>query len=257
MLSPLYGQLSPLRVPTVVKVPLPKTIPGLQLWLDATTGLYDATSGGNTVTTDGASIARWEDQSGNGYHVRQTTANNQPVLKTNQQNGLNIVRFDGSNDFLSSANNFSVTGGSNRTVFIVFNRDTSQNKSIVSWGVNSAGQAVLFTQEFFLRFNSTIKGYTNQGANGAWSLWATVGAGSTLGDYHAYFNGGGITTPTSTTNNSNALNTGSSPIYIAKTSYGADYADGDMAEVLIYNSALSNADREAVRDYLNAKWAVY
>ena len=236
----------------------PADISGLQLWLDATTGLYDATSGGSEVTADGASVARWEDQSGNGYHVTQGTANDQPVLKTSQQNSLNIVRFDGVNDFLLGSTNFPITGSSNRTVFTVFKRVDANNRSIVSWGGSGTGLLCAFTAEYFLRFNGTIKGYTNQGSNGSWTLWSVVGNGSTLNDYDAYFDDGGIATPTATSNTGATLNTSSSTLFIGR--YNISFfglLNGDLAEVLVYDSALSDVDREAVRDYLNAKWAVY
>ena len=65
--------------------------------LDPTTGLYDATTGGNLVTTDGAAVARWEDQSGYGRNATQGIANGQPLLRITNEN----IEFDGSNDFLS------------------------------------------------------------------------------------------------------------------------------------------------------------
>jgi hypothetical protein len=33
--------------------------------------------------------------------------------------------------------------------------------------------------------------------------------------------------------------------------------NGDIAEILIYSTALADADRTAVEAYLNAKWGVY
>ena len=44
--------------------------------------------------------------------------------------------------------------------------------------------------------------------------------------------------------------------YIGRSNNGF-YWDGDIAELLIYNSYLSDTNRESVRDYLNTKWAVY
>lgn len=90
--------------------PVPLTISGLQLWLDASDAstLFDATAGGSLVTTDGAAVARWADKSGNNRHAIQTTSNARPLLKTGA-NGINsktVLSFDGSNDFLTS----SVTG---------------------------------------------------------------------------------------------------------------------------------------------------
>lgn len=107
MLSPLFGQLSPLRVPTIVAAPLaaPASISGLQLWLDADDGgtLYDSTSGGSVVTTNGAAVARWQDKSGNNNHYTQTTANARPVLQTSSLNSKNGLLWDGSNDFMSGS----------------------------------------------------------------------------------------------------------------------------------------------------------
>ena len=34
------------------------------------------------------------------------------------------------------------------------------------------------------------------------------------------------------------------------------YLNGDIAEIIIYNSALSDADRSAVESYLMTKWAI-
>jgi hypothetical protein len=65
----------------------PKSVNGLNVWFDATQGLFDATTGGNAVTTNGASIARWEDQSGNGWHLTQSTAGSRPTLTTNCAEG--------------------------------------------------------------------------------------------------------------------------------------------------------------------------
>ena len=261
MILPLYNSLAPLTINRLAagEAPFsPADIAGLQLWLDATTGLYDATTGGSEVTTDGASVARWEDQSGNGYHVTQGTANDQPTLKTSQQNSLNIVRFDGVNDFMLGSANFPITGSSNRTVFTVFKRVDATIRYIVSWGISATGRVQAYSSEYFLRFQATTKGYTNQGANGSWTLWSVVGDGSTLNDYDAYFNDGGIATPNATNNTGAAIDTGNSALYVGRLSFqSVGFQSGDLAEVLIYDSALSDANREAVRDYLNAKWAVY
>lgn len=69
----------------------PLSIPGCELWLDATTGLYDASN--NPVTTNGAAIARWDDRSGNGHSFTQTTPLRRPTLATNSTNGMNGVGF--------------------------------------------------------------------------------------------------------------------------------------------------------------------
>jgi hypothetical protein len=237
---------------------VPTDISGLRLWLDATTGLFDATTGGSAVTTDASEVARWEDQSGNAYHVTQGTSANRPVLKTSILNGKNVLRFDGSNDLLSNGSNFAISGGSNRSVFTVFNRATTALSIIVGWGDTgpTAGASSQYSSEYFLRFTSTTKGYTNQSGIDDWIIWSVIGNGDTLADYDAFFNGGSVATPNSTLNNSTTINTTANPLYIGRGP-ATGSANGDLAELLIYDSALSTSDREAVRDYLNAKWAVY
>lgn len=260
MILPLYNSLAPLTLTRRVAgaAPFsPADISGLQLWLDATTGLYDATTGGSPVTTDGSAVARWEDQSGNGYHVTQSIVNSQPTLQTAELNSKNVIRFDGSNDFLSSSSNFSITGSSERTIIIVHKRVDATIRYPISWGnSNATGYFCSLSTEYYLRFQATTKGYTNQGANGTWSLVSVIGAGSTLNDYDVYFDGL-IATANATNNTGFTLNTQSTPVAIGKNAaISASFANGDTAEILVYDSALSTADREAVEAYLTDKWGL-
>jgi len=61
------------------------------LWLDA--------SDSTTITID-TGIGEWRDKSGNGRHPANTTDAAQPGLISAELNGLDIARFDGSNDSL-------------------------------------------------------------------------------------------------------------------------------------------------------------
>jgi hypothetical protein len=47
------------------------------------------------------------------------------------------------------------------------------------------------------------------------------------------------------------------PIIGALATGGAYYFTGYVMEWLVYNGALSDADQATVRNYLNAKWAIY
>lgn len=259
MILPLYNSLAPLTLTRRVAgaAPFsPADISGLQLWLDATTGLYDATTGGSPVTTDGSAVARWEDQSGNGYHVTQSTVNSQPTLQTGELNSKNVIRFDGSNDFLLSSSNFSITGASERTIIIIHKRTDSGTRYLINWGaITATGYLCSLSTEYHLRFNGTTKGYTNQGANGAWSMVSVIGGGSTLNDYDVYFDGSLATANVNT--NGATLNTQATPVYVGRLSaFGFGYTYGDTAEILVYDSALSTADREAVEAYLTDKWGL-
>lgn len=62
-----------------------------QLWFDAD----DAA----TITL-ATGVSQWDDKSGNARHVAQATGSFQPSLVANEQNGLDVIRFDGTDDRL-------------------------------------------------------------------------------------------------------------------------------------------------------------
>src|SRR5205085_3878150 len=58
---------------------------------------------------------------------------------------------------------------------------------------------------------------------------------------------------TFTSRNSNSVSFSSTPMVGSANGY---YADGDIAEIIVYNRALSAAEREAVERYLAVKYAL-
>lgn len=65
------------------------------MWLD--------TAGTSPVTTDGQSVARIDDKSGNGRHLTQATGSLCPLYKTS--GGLHWLQFDGTDDRMAMAGN--------------------------------------------------------------------------------------------------------------------------------------------------------
>jgi PKD repeat protein len=70
---------------------LPNQIPGLEMWLKADAG----------IVLNGNYVAEWNDQSGNGHHATSPFDVIRPVLQNASLNGLPAVSFDGIEDFLS------------------------------------------------------------------------------------------------------------------------------------------------------------
>ena len=221
------------------------------LWLDASdaTTLYDATVGGNFVAADGT-VARWEDKSGNARHATQTTLANRPLRKTAIQNGKDAVRFDGSNDWML---NSEFVGTSNITIFAVVK---ANSKPCVFIDSNSAVQHALYR-----------------------------GGNTDLNDKFA-FGAGGVSTEASISDsinvvlltvirNSNISTIRKNGIDGLSANVGTNILsgyrigdiraqvvngyqlNGDIFEILIFPTALSNAERQSVETYLNTKWSVY
>ena len=243
----------------------PTDIAGLQLWLDATTGLFDATSGGNAVTTDGSAVARWEDQSGKAYHFQQSTSNDRPILKTSVQNGKNVIRFDGSNDFMQGSNSLKFKPPVSMFC-VVSKRGGSNYQGIYTLGVlaptNGYGIWISNTGDNSGAFSSQYRqGSTNVSTNYYTALLPVtntffIGAGVVdSSTNNVYFNDGAEDSLAHTVDIAPDQN-----VYIgARDQNGATslYFNGDIAEIIVYNSALSSSSRNSVRDYLDTKWNIY
>ena len=220
----------------------PTDVAGLIVWLDATTGLFDATSGGNAVTTDGSAVARWEDQSGNGNHFTQNTINNRPLLKTSVQNSRNIIRCDGVND---NMNKGGILTSQPYTIFITFKfssggRTLSGNNN--NWLLGSWG------------------GYSNRAFNGAWVFegtststafqTATLKCNSLGAKY--YQNG----TELGSNNNTGAPNGLIFGKGLSGASPDGEHASCDICEIIGYDSDISLENLSGITNYLANKWGI-
>jgi len=201
----------------------------------------------------GGSVVRWEDKSGNARHATQSTGVNQPTKQTGIKNGRDVVRFDGSNDFLST----SLTNNGTLTVFVVAaNRNTSVGGTEID---------TLFSSNNFPVFPNN-KGISCSSANGYAGtprtfLEETIPAGS----FTKYLNGGG--TYTTVLNQffigsiiySGVTLEGAKTMQLGRLVTGAAtfFGQNDIAEFLVFPTALSTSERIAIESYLNAKWAIY
>jgi hypothetical protein len=241
----------------------PTSINGLQLWLDATTGLFDATSGGSPVTTDGDTVARWEDQSGSGYHVTQATLANRPVLKTGIRNSKNAIRFDGSDDTLVSAN-IVEDNLSAMTCFVV--------AYIEGFGGSSLGRYFSRGNQRFWITNgirSTNQLFAHQPASllelGHETALSSIATGNWYLSSGRWDGGTSYLTNLSQRINRSASTRGNNQEFalagVANTTFiignRTDLLrafNGDIAELIIYNQALTTEQIDSVEVYLSAKW---
>lgn len=91
----LLGNPTPVPIPDFRTLQDPRTIAGLQIWLDS----GDSSTVLNSISPDtpasiGQTVRRWLDKSGLGRHAEQATGANQPTL------GERGIQFNGNNSFL-------------------------------------------------------------------------------------------------------------------------------------------------------------
>ena len=219
----------------------PTSISGLQLWLDA--------DDSSTITLNGSTVSQWNDKSGNDYHVSQATASSQPTYTASALNSKSVVRFDG-NDELTSLD--TVVGGStNRTVFVVFNSTGGSIQYGVTLGDStSIGQSFSVSREIGVRVNSGYRTWTTA-VDSTHAIVTIVLDGTSTTDLLAWKNGSSLTVDLTS---SRTINTAAGFI-IGNGSSGGNLT-GDVAEIIVYNSALSTSDRQSVESYLSTKWGI-
>ncbi len=214
---------------------LPTDISGIKLWLAANRGLN---------LSDGDPVGTWPDQSGNGNDATQGTGAAKPTYKTNILNGKPIVRFDGTDDNLRTAN-FGLVQPEH--VFCVFKlkRDTVNDTLFDGLGGN--------LMRFYRSGAGPVLGLYAGGAVGSIAVATTdFYIGSCLFNgvsSELRINGGSTVSGDVGANNASGVTLGA---------YGTvvDFAETDIAEIFIYDSALSTANRLSVERYLSSKYGI-
>ena len=227
---------------------------GLQLWLDAAAPetLFNATTGGSLVAADGA-VARWEDRSGNGRHATQATSGSRPLRKDAVRNGRNVLRFDGSSSFFSLS---PIAIPASYSAFFVFSRPSQDAHSIIIGNT----QALAADNRYLAWWFSDNVVYSKSNAD-----FSTHGAASTTTGAFLVSDIRNGTTSVATRRNGLALATVTTGNAISNATTGnldsvgrnqGAYITGDIGEIVLYDSALSDTDRSAVESYLMTKWGI-
>jgi hypothetical protein len=219
-------------------------VSGAALWLSApqTSSLY-TDAGATNVIKDGDAVYQWNDLSGNSRHATQTTLANRPTWlpPAKGRNGLGAVAFNGS-QWLSLG--YSITG--NFTIFVVYKNNDTVNGSVI------LGKSTGSPNYLFAASNSRIE------MNGGGSQHANdPRTNGTQWDYSTFKYDGTNATAYSTDSSGTSTNVGSTsftPDRIGFYSSSQFSMDGNIAEIIIYPSALSDTDRLSVRNYLKTKW---
>lgn len=215
---------------------MPTDIAGCIDWLDASqiVGL----SNGDPVPT-------WTDESGNGNDAVQATGAKQPSYQTNQLNGHPIVRFD-------SARCMGITTLSVNqpyTIFIVL-------KDVMDGSTPSENEIFSGTSNgfFVIYYNATqipaVFPWT--GASSSVPMTTDVLCIIMNGASSAIFQDGVSTS----TGNSGTTGLGADFVIGAFFNQTQNFMNADVAEIIIYDSALGTTDRQTVETYLATKYAL-
>jgi hypothetical protein len=216
---------------------------GLCLWLKADTGV---------TANAGAAISTWADQSSNGNNASQGTGSNQPTLVTSDStlpNSRPVVRFNGSQGLNV---NPAVLSGANSAEFFVVTKVTTKTPSMARrlWNFGRS------TGTIYPNTDGTI----SSEETASFDLRNLGTPPQDLTTYHLYnvssqngywanrFNG---LLWCETTNNQFVA--ASAPT-LGVGNFNNNPFDGDIAEVIVYNTVLTQAQRSTVSAYLGSKY---
>jgi len=226
----------------------PRQILGLQLWLDASqiVGL-----------NDGDSVGTWSDLSGNANDATQGTASKKPLYKTAIVNGKPVVRFDGVDDFLSNATLTALNGVSAATLFTVKKETTYTG---ISFPFYTAANLYKFNVGGTRYYRTSATEDANASSSTLWGSWTYEGMlydGSQSGNSNRLkvrSNGSPLAVGYTGTIQSTL---GSGTGFYVSTYDGTTYPwNGDVAEIILFNRAVTGADLTNLEAYLASKYGL-
>ncbi|MEM6253280.1 MAG: Ig-like domain-containing protein, partial [Cyanobacteria bacterium P01_D01_bin.156] len=217
--------------------------------LPVTSGLVLHLDADKNVTTDGSDLVTgWLDQSSSGNDL---IGSGDPRLATGVVNGHNAIRFDGDGDKLERTLDVNLpSGNSDRTIFLVAKYDSTGNGGL-TYGQTSRGRAFgLVVNESgnlgVQAWGSANDEFTSEAGTGQGWLVQSIKLES--GSLTQYKDGNLIDTATVD------YDTSLAQLLIGSELDGSPFLDMDVASVVTYDRALSEAERLQVENFLQNRY---
>ncbi|MEP7279510.1 MAG: T9SS type A sorting domain-containing protein [Bacteroidota bacterium] len=222
----------------------PGGVSGSVLWLKANTGAGSAT---------------WTDYSGMANDFHQATPANQPAVNTNVFNFNPALSFNGTSSFMDQpAPTGFPTGNNDRSIFVVANASaTNSYRWILAYGTVGSASGTCQTGNFGGALTNAFYGSPADiiSANYWDNVTNTNGALATFtinSNTETLYNRGIVLTSQV---NITTLTAGSVNAVIgAINTVPAELWAGNIAEVILFNTALTSAQRNQVESYLALKY---
>lgn len=228
---------------TQLTPPLSIPLAGLLMWLDANDSgsLFVNDNGTGGQPSNGGTVGRWTDLSGNGNDIFQATSGNRPTYNTNSINGLPVITFDGVDDYLI-ATSFAWVRSS--TVFVVVKRLTTTGSIFDGNGGN--------TGRFYSVGGTSMQVYGDSGAVSIpASAYTIVKVTMETGAQDTMTVDNGTQVVTSTFNNGNW-----NGFILGDTAFTGDPSKIEVAEVIGYDRLLTSGEDGIVWSYLSDKYNI-
>lgn len=202
-------------------------------------------------------VSEWRDKSGNSKHLVQATTASQPSIEVDTASGLSVLRFDGSNDFMSCTTwSDTITSQSSFALFNVNAHNTYYGRVYTQAAAGVADTAYVNCLQWasFPTYGSYTGGSSVVAeitlATATWNLWSNVHDGQSITNRTSDATASG-SVPTlnlslATLRVGDEINTNNTPSF-----------NGLFAELVICNNyTASSRDTEMMQGYMAHKWAL-
>lgn len=241
----------------VIFPPVGPNLGDATLWLEADSG----------VTEVSGNVSVWEDQTSNNHDFSQGTAGSRPAHVASVYGSHSAVRFDGVNDFLSmtSGTLADLIDNDGWTIFAVWTPDPAASFGSESapdtlpavitdlaskWGLSQLFYTLCETWEVASGGTKHARGAFEGAARCITAAWSGEYGGAGIGRYIRLEQGA----QHCAINQSGNITSLTGGVVIGKNGAGTAFFKGDLFELVIYDRALSDQERQLVHLYLKDKW---
>lgn len=224
----------------------PVDLPNCKLWLDA--------SDPDTIVSSGGLVSQWLDKSGNNNHAT-ASGTARPTTGTRTLNGLNVLDYNGTSNYMALAN--GISGGIYTIYFVTLVDSLSATlpRSII--GSTNTGGPVM-------RFANTATTGKMQVVRRGQAVLLTANTTNVIATPYSFiittYNSGNAVNRNGAGDGSNATSASyTQPIQAIGSESSTSYSngqDGIIAETAIYTGILTSPQITQLNNYSTAKWAV-
>ena len=238
----------------------------LALWLRADQGVSVLARGLPPIAM--GNLVEWDDQSGNGHNATvDPGSSSDPIWVSNGINGLPAVQFDGTKwmdiagqvitgqqftVFAVISDTGAVSGGGSREVFSDYASTNPDGNVFLGTGSEFSGPSRF--AEFTDAFAPVVTLHGATRGDVPSSIPILLAGESSSTDGSVYLDGGLLF------DNNGAplgtMDTASAYTLASQGAGGTDLWQGDIAELIVYNAALSDSQLNSVMEYLESKYNV-
>lgn len=226
---------------------VPQRSANMLLWLRSDSGIVQAS--GST------SIDRWTDNSQYANHA-VSSGNARPTTLTSAVNGLPSVKFNGTTQFLQLPSSFGRFSDSLHIIAVIKTTTGARTLFDVSNGTTSA-DVISFSQEsnieFRLQINDsvgTVSEVRGAQSNAAFQVLEAKATDATA--VATLYKNSTVAATASDMNNIEDVDRTS--VLIGKSYLNTQFFNGEIAELLVFRSALSDPTRKQIENYLHQKF---